>query len=136
MKYFKIGILVFGLLLNSCSEWFVNQKTSAIAPITVSCDSLVWPNIIEKYSPDSTLKGNQKIIKAFQEMPFRSEVLYFNDSIEEFVGISTDHYEIRYIYNSKITPHVLDGLSPELKENDVKRIKSRMDAIFMKYNCK
>lgn len=76
-----------------------------------------------------------KKLKEFRKMPFATTVLYFPDGPEELIGISTDYYAIRYVYNPDISNEVLSGLSPQLSAAEKKRIGKRILTMLMKHQC-
>lgn len=123
------------LSLHSC--YGVNEKTSIIHSLNSTClPESAWDSIKREYS-SNMLVDSQLLekLKEFRKMPFSTEVLYFPDSPEELIGISHNHYFIRYVYNPDISDDVLSGLSPELSAAEKKRIGKRILTLLMKYQC-
>ncbi len=132
----KLIYLCFvAILLQSC--YGINEKTSGISTLNTNClSSNAWDEIKKEYSTDDIT--NPKLIerlKRFENQPFTNEVLYFKNNPEELIAVSTDHYGIRYVYNPKISNQILNGLSPQLKDKEKKRIHKRIQTLLMKYQC-
>ena len=119
--------------LNSCL-YGINDKTSEIGTINWVCN---WTQLESKYSA-THLEDSLFISKLpeFKLMPFPTKVLYFGSHPKELIGISKEHYQIRYVYNPQIADQVLSGLSPQLSEAEKQRIQNRMDSIFKAFGCK
>jgi hypothetical protein len=130
-----IYLYFIAILFQSCYE--VNEKTSEISTLNTRCvDSNAWVEIGKDYSTD--LITNPYLIEelnGFKKKPFTTEVLYFKANPEELIAVSTDHYGIRYVYNPKISNQILNGLSPQLKDVEKKRIHKRIQTLLMKYQC-
>lgn len=123
------------LSLQSC--YGVNEKTSIIHSLNSTClPESAWDSMKREYS-SNMLVDSQLLekLKEFRKMPFSTEVLYFPDSPEELIGISHEHYSIRYVYNPDISDDVLSGLSPELSAAEKKRIGKRILTMLMKHQC-
>jgi hypothetical protein len=126
------SILISGF---GCSDPFANKKLSSIGSIYADClRDDAWDSIKAQYQlPDS---ATYKLIrKEFEKQPFKTELLFFNDSVPEVIGIATDHYSVRYAYNPHLNSMILNGLSPGLKEYDKKRICNKIQNILMRYQC-
>lgn len=123
------------ILFTSCS--FVNERTSEIFALNNSCISkesfdLIW----QKYSIDSIIlnKDYKKAFIDIRNQPFDSKVIYFNDT-KEIVALGTDLHSVRYVYNPRISNKVLDGLNSELSASEKIRLGSRVQRLFMEYQC-
>ena len=130
-----VFLLLFFIGLNSCSSWFVNEKTSEIGDLdTGFLNKDVWNEIIENYSTvdikDSIFR---KKLKDFKNRPFETEVLYFDEDPKELIGISDDHYSVRYVFNPKLSTQILDRLSSKLSESEKKRITNRIPVLLIKH---
>lgn len=77
---------------------------------------------------DSSFVGGLMTIKT---KPFKTEILYFSESPEEFIAI----YSVRYVYNPNISSHVLDGVSSESSHQGKDRIVNRVQKLLLKYPC-
>lgn len=135
LKYMKIHFLVALFLLQSC--YGVNEKTSHISDLNTNCLSEeAWSDINNAYSINKVIDSVWlEKLKDFENQPFPTEVLYFSEKPQESVGIATDHYSVRYVYNPQISDEILDGLSRELHEKEVKRIGARIQTLLMQYQC-
>jgi len=126
-------ILILTLLSLSSCLYGINEKTSEIGTINWVCN---WPQFEDKYSTER-LADSLLISKLpeFRQMPFPTKVLYFDSYPKELIGISEEHYQIRYVYNPNISDQVLDGLSPQLPEVEKQRIQNRMDSTLKAFGC-
>ena len=129
--------ILFTLLLFMISSCYgINERTSAIADINYACDDADWDKMRVDHSIDTIEESSFKSkIRAFNAMPFETELFYFNESPKEIIAISTDHYQIRYIYNPNLSSTVLDGYSTKLDQEEVDRISKRIYAMLKKYGC-
>ena len=131
----KIHFLFLLVIFASC-HYGINERTSAIADIDYSCRKVDWDNMRVDHSlaniKDSTII---RIIPAFKTKPFETELFYFDEAPQEIIAISTDHYQIRYVYNSNLSSQVLDGYSRKLDKNEVDRISKRIYSLLEKYGC-
>ena len=131
----KIDCLTVLFLLSSC--YGVNEKTSEIFNLNTTCLSKeTWGNINKEYSIN-TLTDSVWLEKTreFKDQSFPTEVLYLSEEPQELVGISTDHYSVRYLYNPQISDQILNGLSPQLNNEERKRIGVRVQRLLMQYQC-
>lgn len=130
----KILLALLLFMISSC--YGINERTSAIANINYACDNADWDKMQTDHSiatiEESSFKSK---IRAFNTMPFETELFYFNESPKEIIAISTDHYQIRYIYNPNLSSMVLDGYSTKLDQKEVDRISKRIHAMLEKYGC-
>ena len=117
------------LLLSSC--YGVNEKNSYIFTLSNCCNSdEIWKDIISKYSPNELHDSNsQDIVKDFKSQPFRTFVIYFDDEPKEYIAISENNRFVRYVYNTKISTKVLNGLSPLLSKSEKIRIGLRVNSL-------
>jgi hypothetical protein len=131
----KIHCLTILLLLQSC--YGVNEKTSEIFNLNTNCLSkAAWTDISSEYSINKVADSVWlEKSKEFENQPFTTEVLYFSEKPQELIGIATDHYSVRYVYNPQISDEILDGLSSELNEKEMKRIGTRIQTLLMQYQC-
>lgn len=119
----------------SCNDPFVNEKTTQICPIDIEClkknarDSIKH---IYGISDDSILNSKKQL---FYNYPFKIELLFFSDSIQEIIGVDEDHYSVRCLYNPKISDKVLNGLSEEIDDTQRKRIFTKVYKLLSKYQC-
>ncbi len=131
-KYSIILISAF-LLLSSC--YGINEKNSYIFTLSNCCNSdIMWKEIFLKYKPEGTHTVEvQGILSDFKSQPFKTNIIYFKDEPEEYVGISENGRFIRYIYNKKISKQVLNGLTPKLDDSEKIRIGLRINSILFNY---
>jgi len=131
----RIDCLVILFLLSSC--YGVNERTSEIFNLNTTCLSKeTWDEINNEYSTNTVTDSVWlEKSKEFKDQPFPTEVLYFSEQPQELVGIATDHYSVRYVYNPQISDQILNGLSPQLNEEERKRIGIRIQTILMQYQC-
>ncbi len=97
MRIISYGCL-FGLLsLISCYE--VNEKTSEIFELSSCCNAdSTWIKMYNSHKIQNLeSKEVQEIIHEFKNMPFSTNILYFKDYPEEYIGISKGGTSIRYI---------------------------------------
>lgn len=127
-------MLILTLAFLSSCLYGINEKTSEIGTINWVCN---WAHFENKYST-ARLEDSLFISKLseFKQMPFPNKVLYFDTHPKELIGISEEYYQIRYVYNPRISDQVLDGLSPQLLEVEKQRIQNRMDSIFKANGCR
>lgn len=134
MKTF-VAILV-PLLFTGC-YYGINSKTSEIGNLNTNClDKDAWLIIYQKYSIsniDDSIYSFQ--VNDFKNMPFETDLLYFESNPKEIIAISKEHYSVRYVFNPSISSQILDGLSPKLKEEEKKRIRNRIQKVLMEYQC-
>lgn len=132
----KLIYLCFvAILLQSC--YGINEKTSEISTLNTNClSSNAWDEISREYSTDKIVSPKFiKKLEGFKNQTFSSEVLYFGKNPEELIGVDDELYSIRYVYNPKISNQILNGLSPQLKDIEKKRIRKRIQTLLMKYQC-
>ena len=129
---YLIIIVIFGLF--SC-KYGVNEKTTHIAYINNTClQKNAWDSIKSIYS--TSMIGDTVFLEAlsgFKQVSFPVSLIYFNEEPRELIGV--EYSSIRYVFNPLISPQILDGLSPELKEAEKKRIRTRVQKILMNYQC-
>ena len=63
------------------------------------------------------------------------DIMYFKEDPVELIGLSREHYSVRYVYNSQISPNVLNGYATELNEKEKKRVISKVKKTFLPYKC-
>lgn len=127
----KIIALLLFILLASC--YGVNKKTSEIFDVSVCCNNKeTWPIIFKEYSVQKSEDQNvNEILKKFKNQIHETDVIYFNEYPQEYIGISENHMFVRYVYNRKISDEVLNGLSTELSESEKLRIGLRIIGLQM-----
>ena len=130
----RIVILLITLTLYGC--YGINSETSEIGSMSPSClDSLAWEKICQEYSIDSITDPN--LISRLEDVRNHfikpDYILYFDEEPKEIIGC--DWYSIRVVYNEKIADRLLTGLSPSLSNKEQKRIRNRVFAELMKYQC-
>jgi hypothetical protein len=59
--------------------------------------------------------------------------LYFDNDPKEIIGC--DYYSVRAVYNPEINDEIVDGLSPQLKDDEQVRIRNRVQNALLKYQC-
>lgn len=130
-----VSLALTALCLFSC--YGINEKTSEISNINYVCPKDTWTKIISFYSVDS-IKDEAFKLKAtdFKNKPFPTDVIYFNETPKELIGISDDRYAVRYVYNPNLDDEILDGLSSKLNQNEKERIAKRIQNVLEKFNCK
>lgn len=123
------------LIFSSC-YYGINERTSAIADINYSCMNADWDKMRTDHSVEN-IKDSSFIrrIHDFMTQPFATELFYFEEAPKEIIAISTDHYQIRYVYNPSLSNQVLDGYSKKLDKNEVDRISKRIYSMLEKYGC-
>lgn len=132
--YFILTVSILTLASLTSCLYGVNEKTSEIGTINWVCH---WTEFENKHSTahleDSLFVGK---LSEFKQMPFPTKVLYFDSYPKELIGISEEHYAIRYVYNPKIADQILDGMSPQLTKVEKRRIQTRMDSALKAFGCK
>ena len=125
-------VLLFSILLVSC--YGVNKETSEIFDLSVCCNDKkeTWPLIFKEYA---TQKSNDQdvneILKKFKNQIHETDVIYFKEYPQEYIGISENRMFVRYVYNRKISNEVLNGLSLKLSESEKLRIGLRVIGLQM-----
>ena len=134
MKSF--AIILMPLILTGC-YYGVNSKTSEIGNLNTNClDKNAWSKIYQTYSISNVEDSIYKYqVNDFKNMAFETDLLYFSNNPKEIIAVSTEHYSVRYVFNSSISNQILDGLSLKLKEEEKKRIRNRVQKILMEYQC-
>lgn len=130
-----VYILALSISLSGC-YYGVNSETSQIGDLNDKClVKQAWENITELYSSeninDSTFVKRVDDVKNHFIKP--KYILYFDESPKEIIGC--DYYSVRAVYNPNIADQVLDGLSPQLSDNEQIRIRNRVQKALMKYQC-
>ena len=126
---------IFLLVMNGC-YYGVNKETSEIANLDISClDTTAWSSLCNKYNTNnikdtSLLQGLQYVKEHFIEPTY---VLYFDQEPIEIVGC--DYYSIRVVFKPNYKNQALDGLSPQLTDQEQVRIRNRILKILMEYQC-
>ncbi len=59
--------------------------------------------------------------------------LFFQDEPKELIAV--EYSTVRYVYNPKIRSEILDGLSPELSDEEQKRIRNRIQSLLISFQC-
>ena len=120
-------------LISSC--YGINEETSEICGLSVCCnEDNTWKVIFDEHKIENIqTKPVAEIISEFKNQSFESDILYFKDYPEEYIGISKDKMSVRYVYNHKIANQVLNGLSPQLSDYEKIRISMRVNSVHMKY---
>jgi hypothetical protein len=133
-KFPAIAISILMLTFSNSCFYGVNEKTSEIGTINWVCD---WDRFEQLYSIERLMDSAFiRKLPEFAQMPFPTKVLYFEGAAHELIGISENHYQIRYVYNPRIADQVLDGLSPQLPEAEKQRIQRSMDSILRDFGCR
>lgn len=131
----KIIFLFLILIFSSCF-YGVNERTSGITDLNYSCKQTDWDKMKIDHSVESSLDSTFiRKINHFKTKPFESELFYFKEKPQEIIAISSDHYQIRYVYNPKLSNKILDGFSEKLNNKEVDRISNRIHAMLEKYGC-
>lgn len=133
----KLVLLIIACTgLTSCDAYFVNSETSQIGDTDWNClDTLAWEKLCSEYSINSIeeeqyLDGLELVKNHFLKPKY---ILYFKSNPKEIVGC--DYYSIRVAFNPKISNGTLDGLSPELSNEEQKRIRNRVWNEVSRYQC-
>lgn len=123
--------IILCVLLVSC--YGVNKKTSEIFNLSFCCNNnTTWPLIFEEHKVVNVKDSNvQEILKDFKNQIHSSDIIYFKEYPEEYIGISENRMFIRYVYNKNISNQVLDGLSPQLSDSEKIRIGLRVITLQM-----
>jgi hypothetical protein len=113
----------------------VNEKTSQIAYVNNTClKKNAWDTILNIYSTNRITDSLfMDAVSDFKNVSFPVSLLYFDQEPKELIGV--DYSSVRYVFNPLISNQILDGLSPELKEDEKKRIRNRVQKILMDYQC-
>ncbi len=121
-----------------CTNPYVNKRTSKIRHLDAYCiDKKSWNAIKQKYQLDSLdSDSSHYVLNKFAQQPFPNFVICIDKTNSEFVGISEDHYLIRYYYNPKISSKVLNGFSKKLTDSMKDDLHIRVLTILMEYQCK
>ncbi|MCH2235613.1 MAG: hypothetical protein MK078_15335 [Crocinitomicaceae bacterium] len=133
MNRFTPFILVF--ISVSCIN-LVNEETSQIGNLDPMClEDSAWTKIcqehsIEKISDPDYLMGLESINNHWLSPDY---VLYFDEEPKEIIGC--DWYGVRIVYNKNISSNTLTGLSPQLGNDEQKRIRNRVMRELIKYQC-
>lgn len=132
MKYKLKSFLVISLF-TSC--YGINKKSSEIASLNYDCGTYEWNQILSDFST-SYFSNNitKQAVEDFKNMHFKVDLIYLEEP-HEIIGVSEDHYTIRYIYNPIISDQILDGLSSQLTKSEKQRIKNRIARIIEEYGC-
>lgn len=131
-------IIVFAInTLLSCNQCFVNKYTSRIYNLNTEClaDS-AWKEL-KSYHSIARIKDSVMLSKLteFKKMPFPHIVYYFDGKAPELIAVSADHDCVRYVYNPLISNSILDGLSPELTDQEKERVGNKVQSFLRKYQC-
>ena len=126
--YLLIFIAVF-----SC--YGVNEETTEICGLSICCNEAdTWEKIFKEYSIENTDSDSVKdILLEFRNQPFKTDIIHFKEYPEEYIGISENKMQVRYVYNKKIADQVLDGLSPQLSDSEKIRISIRINLLHINY---
>jgi len=94
-----------------------------------------WQEIEKTHGIDSItdtelLKEIQTLRNHFMKPEY---IVYFKEGPEEL--IACDYYAIRAVYNRNICDDVLDGLSPQLSNEEQMRVRNRVLALIKNYQC-
>ena len=128
-------ILAVSISLSGC-YYGVNSKTSQIGNLNGKClDKQAWQNISKLYSSENMNDSNfvKRVYDVKNHFISPKYILCFHESPKEIIGC--DYYSVRAVYNPNIADQVLDGLSPQLSDNDQIRIRNRVQKALMKYQC-
>jgi hypothetical protein len=131
-KIFLLNIILFFFV--GCN-YGINDKTTQISYINNTCfEEHAWDSIIADY-PTSRIKDSLflQALTDFKNVSFPVSVIYFEQEPRELIGF--DYSSLRYVFNPALSRQILDGLSPELKEKEKKRIRNRVQTVIMKYQC-
>lgn len=132
---FLIFTVVIVQLCSSClNNSSINKETSAIGGIYAAClKKDAWDSLFVRYDV-SNIKDSlfKEALIQFENKPFNSYVLYFQNP-EELIGISTDKYMVRYVYNPDFGGKVIDGFL--LTDSEKNRILNRMQRLLMEFQC-
>ncbi len=122
--------LIFSVLLYSC--YGINEKNSYFFTLSTCCAKDAWIQILNEHKVENVEnKDVINILKEFRNQPFPTDVIYFKDYPEEYIGISENYQFVRYVYNKKLSNEVLDGFSEKLKNSEKIRIGLRINALLM-----
>ncbi|WMI68194.1 hypothetical protein [Mangrovimonas sp. YM274] len=121
-------------LFTSC--YGINEKSSEIGSLNYDFGTYEWNQIFSDFST-SYFSSNvtKQVVEDFKKKPFKVDLIYLKEP-REIIGISEDHYSIRYIFNPIISDQILDGLSSQLTESEKQRIKNRIARIVEVHGCK
>lgn len=135
-KLYVIGLFTVSIIMG-CNYSFTNKRTSRVYNLNTEClaDS-AWKEL-ESYHTVAGLKDSVMISKLadFQKMPFSNIVYYFDGKDPELIAVSADHDCVRYVYNPLISDDILDGLSPELSNQEKERVGNKIQSFLRKYQC-
>lgn len=114
-----------------------NSESSQIGNLNTSCLSdFAWDSLCNIYSinniKDSVFSMQINKIKNHYISP--NYILYFDKEPKEIIGC--DDLGPRVVFNPKLAHFALDGLSPELSDEEQVRMRNRVQILLMKYQCK
>lgn len=130
-------LLIFVLIISlSCTtQLFTNKSTSAIGSMYGQClKKGAWDSLFVRHNIDNI--KDSVLIEAlfeFENMPFETYILYMQNDPVELIGISTDKYMVRYVFNPELRSKVLDGYM--LNESEKNRILNRVQMLLMEFQC-
>jgi len=128
-------LLSIGCICLLACNYGVNEKTTHIAYINNTClRNNAWDTIINIYSTENVTDSLfTEALTEFKKTSFPVSVIYFKQEPKELIGV--DYSSIRYVFNPAIKNQILNGLSPELKEEEKKRIRDRVQRVLMEFQC-
>lgn len=132
------AILLISLLASSCGNLFVNGETSEIGsidPYTYCLEKNTWDTLQQFYSINEVKDSsfNSAITKMKNHWISPDYILYFKDNPEEI--IACEYYEIRLLYNPKLSSEILDGLDVTLSDSEQVRVRNRVLSLLSNYAC-
>jgi hypothetical protein len=133
----KMKNIVIAMLVCLTACYGINERTSEIGNLETKCfQQKDWENVKKIYSAKTTDSSFLETINEIKSKTFNTEILFFDTNPKEIIAIATDHYSVRYVYNSDISNQVLDGLSSELNDSEKKRITDRIQKLLNFCECK
>ena len=131
-RCFPAGILL--LFLSSC--YGINAETSEIGSLNDRClEGGAWEKLSGKYSVTSIkdsafLEGLAEVKNHFSTPEY---ILYFEEEPREIVGCSWS--AVRVVFNPKLAYWPIDGLTPQLSDQEQVRVRNRVQNALMEYQC-
>jgi len=137
MKLFIQAFAILLFLLSSCYYYGVNEEITIIGNLNTECvEKNAWIELENIYTTDSI--SSPEFVEGMDEIQNHflhpAHILYFPEGPEEIVGC--DYYSVRIAFNPKLSPYVFSGMDSRITNKELVRIRNRVQALLMKYQCK
>lgn len=107
----------------------VNDKTTEIGYFLegTTLDTVKVRKVINAYQlPENMDAEWHRKLSEIKKLPFKTDVLYFEEEPEELIAVNFPAHCIRYLYNPEISNDVIAGMSSMLDSANKERIKNRI----------